>query len=57
MATKEKSSKGMAGESLRAGRGAAEGRALDCVQAEKGQPEDKEDGGGCRIGRLTAQVR
>lgn len=44
MATKEKSSKGMAGESLGAGRGAAEGRAIDCVQAERGQPEDKEDG-------------
>lgn len=46
MATKEKSSKGMAGESLGAGRGAAEGRAVDCTQAERGQREDKEDGAG-----------
>lgn len=44
MATKEKSSKGMARESLGAGRGAAEGRAMNCVQAERGQPEDKEEG-------------
>lgn len=46
MAAMEKSSKGMAGESLGAGRGAAEGRAMNCVQAERCQPEDKEDGAG-----------
>lgn len=56
MATKEKSSKGIAGESFGAGRGAEEGRAMDCVQAERGQPEDK-DGAGRRIGRPTEQVR
>lgn len=57
MATKEKSSKGIAGESFGAGRGAEEGRAMDCVQAERGQPEDKEDGAGRRIGRPTEQVK
>lgn len=44
MATKEKSSKGMAGESLGAGRGEVEARAADCVQAERGRLEDEEDG-------------
>lgn len=57
MATKEKSSKGIAGESFGAGRAAEEGRAVDCVQAERGQPEDKEDGAGRRTGRPTEQVR
>lgn len=57
MATKEKSSKGIAGESFGAGRGAEEGRAMDCVPAARGQPEDKEDGAGRRIGRPTEQVR
>lgn len=57
MATKEKSSKGIAGESFRAGRGAEEGRAMDCMQAARGQPGDKEDKAGHRIGRSTEQVR
>lgn len=57
MATKEKSSKGIAGVSLGTGRGAEEGRAMDCVQVERGQPEDKEDRAGYRIGRPTVQVR
>lgn len=57
MATKEKSSKGIAGESFGAGRGPEEGRAMDCVQAESRQPADKEGVVRCRIRKPKAQVR